>query len=691
MTSKARLSGVLWLAAALLAAAWPPAGARAAESPAPAKSEPDSAVPQRAFRFLAVADTHFWETEKHPKSLAAFKDFLEKVKPLAADFLVILGDVCGDRYAALPEARKIADDSGVKVYFVSGNHDDNYGNEPKHFEEAIGPHCYSFDHQGWHFACHWSQKPNLKWLEEDLAKRPAGSPVIFWQHYPPDGKVRAILEKHGAALAMSGHVHGHRTGMNGKLRDVTMDTFGAGFAVVDAFGDRKIRVNWRPRGISKSLTIVHPADGAEVAAGAATIAVNAFDSFREVVKVEYDAGSGPKLMRQDTDWSWSAPAELRGAGKLQVRATDTTGEVWTTASAWRGAASAPAVRPGTDWPVWGGAADNRRSTPDGIEPPLGLAWRAAVGGRCAQPVLAAGKVLVCTSTQDYEENNAVVCLEAATGRELWRAKLAGSPMCPPAASGGVVGAIDRFGRAYGFEAAGGKELWRVAGVPGTYETYGASGMITAADGVFYAGNLCALAAADGKQLWKALAAQYAIRPPAIADGRVLGAGTGYQLCLGAKDGKELWRSANSTYRASILAGDGAILGGRTVVRAADGTGARGVAVGGTGSDAALSADGKTLVQSDASGLAAFNLADGKILWRLPLKDGFASLTLGGKLAWPSTRDGAVRAVSLETGKGAWSFRVGSRLDAPVASGNALFLAGDDGCVYALAGAAAAGK
>jgi hypothetical protein len=42
---------------------------------------------------------------------------------------------------------------------------------------------------------------------------------------------------------------------------------------------------------------------------------------------------------------------------------------------------------------------------------------------------------------------------------------------------------------------------------------------------------------------------------------------------------------------------------------------------------------------------------------------------------------------MNDGAEAWSLRLGGRLEAPVVSGNAVFLAGDDGCVWALVGGA----
>ncbi len=69
------------------------------------------------FRFLAIADTHFASHERRAASLQQFKKFLADVKPLGADFAVVLGDVCGEDQPALAQARKVAEDSGLKVHF----------------------------------------------------------------------------------------------------------------------------------------------------------------------------------------------------------------------------------------------------------------------------------------------------------------------------------------------------------------------------------------------------------------------------------------------------------------------------------------------------------------------------------------------------------------------------------------------
>jgi outer membrane protein assembly factor BamB/calcineurin-like phosphoesterase family protein len=649
---------------------------------------PKEEVPEGNFRFLAVADPHFWELEKHPKGLNAFKAWLQNIKPLKADFAVILGDVCGDRYAALPQARKIAEESGIKVHFLPGNHDDAYGNKLEYWKKAFGKFFYSFDHKGWHIVSHWSQKPQPKWLAADLAKVKPGTPTIFWQHYQPGHSpaVFSLLEKHQIKIVLSGHVHGLRTGMRGKIRDANLNTFGRGFAVVDVLKDGRIALEWRPRHMKKCLVIEHPAQADAVAAGEQKILVTAFDSARDVVSVEYNAGAGWKPLQKKTGWSWTAKAQLRG-GQLQVRVKDSAGEDWTATSKYT-IGNPLLVKLGANWPVWGGTPENRRCAKSKLTSPLQGAWQAQIGGRLSQPVLADGRLFVNSASQDFEENNMLVCLDALSGKELWRAPLASNPMGSAAVSGKIVGVVDGHGRAYGFDVASGKELWRASGLR-TYGSGGASGKITAADGIFLAGNAQAIEAHTGKKLWpkRAPLTQYAICPPAISGGQAVGAGTGWQRCLEIKTGKQIWKSPRSTYRASVAINDQFLLGGRSLVGSADGKTVRGFKMS-TGSAGAVSSDGRIFVAGNHPGrVVAQDLTSGKHLWSFPRgkKMGFSAACISGSHVWVWSSDRYLRAISLKTGKEIWKRRFGAKLNGPIISGNTLFISGNDGCLHALVG------
>jgi outer membrane protein assembly factor BamB len=160
------------------------------------------------------------------------------------------------------------------------------------------------------------------------------------------------------------------------------------------------------------------------------------------------------------------------------------------------------------------------------------------------------------------------------------------------------------------------------------------------------------------------------------------------MCLDARDGKELWRRTTSTYRASVILGEMALMGGFQILGLADGKLVRAVACPAGGPDGAVSPDGKLLVAgSDKGSLTAAGLDDGKVRWSFPPRGGklsFSGAAISGGHVWFAAGDGLVRAVSLADGKESWSFRLGCRGTAPIVGGNALFIAGEDGCVYALA-------
>lgn len=403
-------------------------------------------------------------------------------------------------------------------------------------------------------------------------------------------------------------------------------------------------------------------------------------------------------MVQETDRSWGADIDVKGAGRLQVRATDNSGEVWTAVSDWAAADTKPVIKIGSNWSVWGGTPDNRRSSADDTAPPLELAWRTALGGRCHQPVLHNGKLYVATSNQDFEDRNGIAALDPTTGTVLWRAPLLGAPLGSVAASGEAVGIVDRFDRAYAFDAQTGRELWQKSDIRGTFSTRGAAGMNTApnaSDGVLYAGNLHALSLTDGEELWKGNIAQYQNRPPAIGYGFIYGAGTGTQYLRDLKDGNQIHVSKSSTYRASVMLPDAVLRNGNQLLSTTDGSVQRTVPVPPSPlqSDIAFSSDGTKIFygapvkgSSEQKALHAIDFNEGTKLWLAPAgaKDVTAP-TAAKNFVWFTTGDGQLHAVDINTGKAVWSKSFGIRMDSPIVSGNALFIAGEDGCVYGFAG------
>ena len=172
-----------------------------------------AAAPQD-FTFLFLTDTHL-QPELHATEgcSMAFK----KARTLHADFAIQGGDHIFDGLA-VPLSRslplfKTYDETqqqlGLKTYHTLGNHDllgiykasgmtpDDPMYGKVYFEQHIGPLHQSFDHKGVHFIVLDSigltpergyyglvDAPQLAWLKSDLAKLPAGTPIIVSVHVP---------------------------------------------------------------------------------------------------------------------------------------------------------------------------------------------------------------------------------------------------------------------------------------------------------------------------------------------------------------------------------------------------------------------------------------------------------------------------------------------------------------------------
>lgn len=205
-------SRVFLLAGVVLASLLHPAAGQSLPASQPA-SPP-------AFRFAVITDTHVAQ----PAELARFRSFLYTIQDRKVDFLLILGDVCGHAPEYLPQIREIIEHSGLKVYTVPGNHDDNYGKHPEWYNSAFSETYYSFDHKGWHFVMSDSQvPPPAEWLDKQLAA--AGSrPIVYCQHYPPtasqtiEDRPWVDLSRYpNVKLVLFGHEHKRRTGRIGPV------------------------------------------------------------------------------------------------------------------------------------------------------------------------------------------------------------------------------------------------------------------------------------------------------------------------------------------------------------------------------------------------------------------------------------------------------------------------------------------
>jgi len=225
-----------------------------------------------------------------------------------------------------------------------------------------------------------------------------------------------------------------------------------------------------------------------------------------------------------------------------------------------------ATLPAQDWPQWRGA--NRDAKADGFKAPkawpaqLTQKWKQTVGMGDTTPALVGDKLFVF-SRVDNEEN--LLCLNAADGKEIWRKKYEAPQVNGPAAR----------------EHSGPRSSPAVA--DGKVVTFGVTGILTCWN------------AADGTQLWQKKEATswprfYTSSSPLIADGMCVaqvggpsdGGVAAYDLTSGAE--KWHWTGGGPGYASPALM---TVAGTRIVVALTD----------------------KTVV--------GIGLADGKTAWQTP--------------------------------------------------------------------------
>ena len=222
-----------------------------------------------------------------------------------------------------------------------------------------------------------------------------------------------------------------------------------------------------------------------------------------------------------------------------------------------------------DWPQWLGPQRDCSSSEIVVpwNKPLKVLWRKRIGDGHSSPVVAGGKVFLFTKVADKDQEE-ISAYDAKTGELLWHTA---------------------YGRAPFYSVFGVGPQATPAVVDGRVYTYGITGLLGCFD------------AADGKQLWridalKELKAKNlffgAACSPLVNGDKVYVAvgGKGASAAAFKTDKGDLaWKSldAPASYSSPILFGKG---------------------------------EQRQLVYLTGAGLASFNPADGKVFWQFPMKD-----------------------------------------------------------------------
>lgn len=171
-------------------------------------------------------------------------DVISEVVGTDAKFVLALGDIVFDHLDVYALQNPVLAQIGVPVYYLPGNHDENYDAKDDHYaletyKSHYGPNYYSFEYGEVHFIIlddvnylgkdengrvHYEGRigeKQLAWIKNDLKFVPEEKLVVFAMHIPifyGDGTNRAInivdrdklfqiIQKRKHLLAVAGHMH----------------------------------------------------------------------------------------------------------------------------------------------------------------------------------------------------------------------------------------------------------------------------------------------------------------------------------------------------------------------------------------------------------------------------------------------------------------------------------------------------
>jgi outer membrane protein assembly factor BamB len=408
--------------------------------------------PASNMQFVQVTDVH----ASKAKDAVSISQDMEEINRLngAIEFVVATGDLTNnatpaeyDNYIAGMNVSK------RPVRHVIGNHDVDGKQTPYKtliYERYCGPPYYAFEVGNTHFialdSVNWTAGQQ-EWLKWHLGTVPPERTIVVFQHYPPRKELLDYLAQFNCKAIFSGHVHGTRINEYKGIFNCNSTTLIMG------------AIDRSPRGFQ----LVNVAGD-------------------KVRTVGFIGGSG----RQ---WTQEAAEKRNGQPRLLPAAA--------------GAAS-PAVKTGADWPMAHADAQSTGTARDAVAPPLTPAWSAYAGGivHLGSTIVHDGRVYVGTLYVGDFDNCGVTCLDAVTGRPLWRTRTDGCIKNTPAAAGGRVYVVSLVGTVYCLDAKDGHVVWKQAcGEPAVRWDISAPKI---ADGVVYVGtgnHFTALSAADGSFVW----------------------------------------------------------------------------------------------------------------------------------------------------------------------------------------------
>jgi outer membrane protein assembly factor BamB len=619
--------------------------------------DPPSAGP---LRFAMVTDTH----ASPARAVAA--EHLRRVYAVIArcapDFVLHCGDITDTGLPGEYDLYQRAVPAALhgRIRHVPGNHDVRWDCTAKGLYHArFGPAPYAFDAAGVHFigfdptqalleSGHCG-RDGLRWLGRDLARLPAATPVLVFQHFPvgadhhdvdDQAALLDLLAGRGVRGILAGHVHREEVTRSHGLTQVTLQAVVNG--PVYYWAEQASDGDGRP--VLEICRVTVAADGTQARSPTADIPL--FSDGYGGYRARVGRVRGPRLR-----WRIRLAGSVQG-GIAVAGGAETGGAVSGSAVTGSAASGTAVVAASTGGEVTAFRPGNSRGS---------VLWRARVGPVYRRPAVdAAGRTVFVPSADRH-----LYALEAGTGLVRWRFD-AGAPVlsAPALARAGpdreyVVFSAGRT--LFAVDAGTGRLAWSVPGRG------------------FSAGR----AVCDGQRVYTAAA-------------------DGYARAHDVRTGQEAWShemAAGDAHRVALHSGwDNVVAlgGGAVIVAAVSGSRALEAASGalrwtfGDGAmypPAVVLGDGTALLASEHGIVSRARLADGSTVWRTSLgaRVQNAGLAVAGDQAWVVPECGRLIGIRLADGleQASVRFTLANVYSAPAVVDGTLIVGDQDGFVYGI--------
>ncbi len=254
------------------------------------------------------------------------------------------------------------------------------------------------------------------------------------------------------------------------------------------------------------------------------------------------------------------------------------------------------------------------------------------------------------------EDHVFYAIDAGTGIERWRFETGGKIRSSPVVADGSVYFTSYDGNVYALDAATGDERWRVTrfGDDLVSSPAVADGVVYVGGGGLDGGNMTALNAEDGEQIWRyGVAANVATSPTVVGGIVYFGSDDGYLYAIDVESGDRQCRF----YTEKII----------------------------RSSPAAL--DGVIVIANRLHGLWGLNASSCEPLWQFEAGDWIdSSPAVAGSTLYVGSKDDDFYALNSGTGEVRWSFSVGGSVTtSPAIADGVVYFTSFDGFLYAVTG------